>query len=326
MKTRILYAAQILLLSGLFLIFPGNKMGNASEFPSRPVEIIISFAPGGTLDLAVRVMTEELSKTLGVPVIVTNRAGGGGAVGTEYVARAKADGYTILAVPIAFVILRLLNPDVHYKFSDFTPLCKYADSPNIIQVRKDSPFKSFEDLISYAKKNPGKLNCGTAGSGTGGHLSLEIIKTQAGIDFAYLHYKSGGEVITGLLGGHVDFAINALSATMGLMKSGDVRALVSTFGRKITGFPNIPSIAELGYPMATTGSWTGFVLPQGTPNPVVDKLASAFEKTIKNPTVKKNLEDSGQMVDYQDGPTFGKFITEEYKRYEDVAKKAKLIK
>ncbi len=161
--------------------------------------------------------------------------------------------------------------------------------------------------------------------GTAAQFSLEMIKIQAGIDVAHLPYKSGGEVVTSLLGGHVDIASQGLPSALGLMQSGDLIGLASTFG-KIPGFPNIPTMEELGYPKATLGVWVGYFLPKGTPKPIADKLASVFEKAINNPTVKKNLEDSGQVLDYQNSPAFLKFINEEYKMLEDVAKKAKLIK
>ena len=326
MKSRCLSVVGMALLIG-FLFFAGAEaVSAATEYPARPVEIIVCFAPGGTLDLAVRIMGDELSKTLGVPAILTNKGGAGGAVGTEYVARAKPDGYTVLAAPIGvFNILPFLTPDLHYKLSDFIPLCKYANSPNVILVKKDSPYKTFNDLIAGAKKNPGKLTCATAGMGTAAQFSLEIIKIQAGVDIAHLPYKSGGEVITSLLGGQVDMASQGLPSALGPMKSGDLRALGSTFG-KIPGFPAVPTMEELGYPRAVLGVWVGYFLPAGTPKPIVDKVSSALEKAMKNPTVVKNLENSGQVLDYQDAPAFSKFLAEEYKTLEDVAKKAKMIK
>lgn len=326
MKSRILSVVGILLMSGLGIFLPGKNMGYASVFPSRPIEIIINFAPGGTLDLAVRIMGNDLTKALGVPVILTNKAGGGGAVGTEFAARAKPDGYTILAAPIGvFNILPFLTPNLSYKASDFVPLCKYAGTHNLILVKKSSPYKTLQDLIADAKKNPGKLTCASPGTATTSHIALELLKIQAGIDVAHLPYKSGGEVIPALLGGHVDFASQGLPSAMGLMKSGDLRALASTFG-KIAGFPEIPSMEELGYPKPPFVVWVGYFLPKGTSKPIVDKLASVFKKTINNPVVKKNLEDSGQTLDYQDGPAFGKFMAVEYNVLGDLLKKAKIGK
>lgn len=326
MKSRCLSVVGMALLIGFLFLAGAEAVNAASEFPTRPVEIIICFAPGGTLDLAVRIMGDELSKALGVPAILTNKGGAGGAVGTEFAAGAKPDGYTVLAAPIGvFSILPFLTPGLHYKLSDFIPLCKYANSPNLILVKKDSPYKTYQDFISYAKKNPGKMTCATAGMGTAAHFSLEMIKIQAGVDIAHLPYKSGGEVITSLLGGQVDFASQGLPSAIGLMESGEIRGLASTFG-KIPGFPSIPTMEELGYPRATLGVWVGYFLPKATPKPIADKLASVFEKVMKNPAVIKNLEKSGQVLDYQDGPAFTKFLAEEYQLLEDVAKKAKLIK
>ncbi len=326
MKSRCLSIIGVLLLTGFLFLAGGETGAGAAEFPARPVEIIICFAPGGTLDLAVRIMGDELSKAMGVPVILTNKGGAGGAVGTEYVAQAKPDGYTILAAPIGvFNILPFLTPGLHYKLSDFIPLCKYANSPNLILVGKGSSYKVFKDIIADAKKNPGKLTCATAGMGTAAHFSLEMIKIQAGIDVAHLPYKSGAEVITSLMGGQVNFASQGLPPAVGVMKSGDIVGLASTLG-KIPGFPNIPTMEELGYPRATLGVWVGYFLPKGTPKPIVDRLASVVEKAMKTPAVKKGLEDSGQVLDYQDGPTFTRFLNDEYKALEDVAKKAKLIK
>ncbi len=326
MKARTLLFVVILLLSGLSLCLTEQKTAYGSDFPSRPVEIIINFAPGGTLDLAVRIMSDDLSKSLGVPVMLTNKGGGGGATGTEYVARTKPDGYTILASPIGvFNILPFLTPNLHYKASDFIPLCKYAVTHNLILVRKASPYKTLADLVADAKQNPGKRTYASPGMATTSHIAMELLKIQAGIDISHLPYKSGGEVITSLLGGQVDFASQGLPSAMGLLRNGDLRALASSFG-KIAGFPDIPSMEELGYPKPPFVVWVGYFLPKGTPAPIVDKLAAAFAKTIKNPAVKKNLEDSGQMLDYQEGPAFAKFMAKEYTVLGDLLKKAKLVK
>ena len=327
MGSRVLHAAGTALLCGILLLISVHGVARAAEeFPARPVEIIICFAPGGTLDLAVRIMGNELSQALGVPAILTNKAGGGGAVGTEYVMRARPDGYTVLAAPIGvFSILPFLTPGLHYKLSDFIPLCKYANSPNLTLVRKDSPYRSLADIIADARKNPGKLTYAVAGAGTAGQFSMEMIKIQTGVDIASLLYKSGGEVITSLMGAQVDLASQGLPSAVGLLKSGDLRALASTYG-KIDGFPNVPTMAELGYPKATLGVWVGYFLVKGTPQPIVNKLARIFEKAMKAPAVKKNLENSGQVLDYQDGQAFAKFIPEERTMLEEVARKAKLIK
>lgn len=316
------------LLCGALLVTAGGRAAGADEFPTRPVEIIISYAPGGTLDLAVRILHKELSRAMGAPVILTNKSGGGSAVGIEYVARAKPNGYTILATSVSYNILRILNPDVHFKPADFIPLCKYTESPNVIVVRKDSPYKSFGDIIAAAKKNPGKVSGATVGAGTATQFTLDMIKLKAGVNIASLPYRSGGEVNISVLGGQVDFASTGFSPTMGLLKSGDLVALASTTGKgKIKGFPNVPTLEELGYPEVSLPiPWMGFFLPAGTPKPLVNKLTAIFAKAMKNQAVEKNLENAGQFVAYQDGATFAKFLGEEYRVLEDVARKTALIK
>lgn len=314
------------LLCGLSLLLCQEEARAADKFPSRPVEVIICFAPGGTLDFAVRLMGNELSKALGVPAILTNKGGGGGAVGAEFVARARPDGYTILAAPIGvFNILPFLVRDLHYKLSDFIPLCKYNNSASVLLVNKNSPYYNIKDIIADGKKNPGKLSAGVAGTGTSAHITLEMFKIEAGIDTVVMPFKSGGEVNTALLGGHISFAVNGLPPSLGLIKSGDLRPLASMGYKRFPEAPEVQTMAELGYPRAVLPVWTGYFLPKGTPKPVYDKLALAFKKAINSPSIIKSNVDTQQDVDYQDGPSFAKFIAEENKLLEAVVKKAKLM-
>lgn len=327
MRDSILRPGGILMLCGLLPIFAQIGSGHAADFPSRPVEIIINFPPGGIVDTSTRVMTEELSKTLGVPVAVINKGGGGGAVGAQYVMGTKPDGHTVLASATGvFSIVPLLNPGLGYKLSDFIPLARYATSPDVILVKKDSPFEKFEDLVSYAKKNPGKLTCGDAGVGTASDFMLEMLKLEAGIKFVNLPYKGGGELNAALLGSHVDFITNGIAAVQTLVKSGQLRALAINSYERSANLPDVPSLKELGYARAVLRIGVGYFLPKGTPKPNVDRLSSVFEKAIKSAAVKKSLEGLGILVDYEDGPTFASSLAEEYKVIEAAGKKAKLIK
>lgn len=321
-----LYVAGLFVVWAMFSFSMPPKI-NADDFPTRPVEVVIAFAPGGAVDLAVRVMGDELSKSLGVPVILTNKAGGGGAVGAEYVARTKPDGYTVLAAPQGiFTMLPFLASDLHYKLSDFIPLCNFGAGPAMVLVRKDSPFKTFQELMTHIKKNPGKLTCATPGTGTSSHFTLELLKVQEGIDVAHMPYKSGGEVVTSLLGGQVDFAFQGVSSALGLLKSGDFRSLASLTFDRMPGFPDVPTLKELGYPKVIIIACYGYFLPKGTPKAIVDKLGSAFEKAITNPAVKKKIEELSNILMYQNGTAYAKFIAEEYKTLDELAKKAKFMK
>lgn len=327
MRHRILRPVGILVLCGLLPIVAPIGSGHAADFPSRPVEIVINFPPGGIVDTSVRVMTEELSKTLGVPVVVINKSGGGGAVGANYVMSTDTVGHTVLASAVSvFNIVPLLNPGLNYKLSDFIPLARYANSPNLILVRKDSPFEKFEDLVSYAKKNPGKLTCGNAGIGTASHFALEMLKSEAGISFVNIPYKGGGELNTALLGSHVDFSTNGIAAVQSLVRSGQLRALAINSYQRSANLPDVPSVKELGYARSVLRIGVGYFLPRGTPKANVDRLASVFEQVIKSPSVKRTLENLGNAVDYEDGQTFAASLADEYKVLEEVGKKAKLIK
>ena len=327
MRDRIVRPVGILVLCGLLSIFAPIGSGHAADFPSRPVEIVINFAPGGIVDTSVRVMTEELSKTLRVPVVVTNKSGGGGAVGAVYVMSAEPDGHSVLASAVGvFNIVPLLNPGLGYKLSDFIPLARYANSPNLILVRKDSPFGKLEDLVSYARKNPGKLTCATAGIGTASHFALEMLKSEAGISFVNIPYKGGGELNTALLGSHVDFSTNGIAAVQSLVRSGQLRALAINSYERSANLPDVPSVKELGYARSVLRIGVGYFLPRGTPKANVDRLASVFEQVIKSPSVKRALENLGNAVDYEDGPTLAASLADEYKVLEEVGKKAKLIK
>jgi tripartite-type tricarboxylate transporter receptor subunit TctC len=327
MRDRTLRPVWGLALCGLLPIFALIGSAHAADFPSRPVEITINFAPGGIVDTSIRLMTEELSKNLGVPVVVINRSGGGGAVGAQYVMSAEPDGYTVLASATGvFNIVPLLNPGLSYKLSDFIPLARYATSLDVILVRKDSPFEKFEDLVSYAKKNPGKLTCGDAGIGTASDFMLEMLKLEAGISFVNIPYKGGGELNTALMGGHIDFTTNGIAAVQGLVKSGQFRALAVNANERSANLPDVPSLKELGYGKSVLRIGVGYFLAKGTPKSNVDKLASDFERAIKSPAVKKNLENLGIIVDYEDGPTFALSLADQYKVLEEVGKKAKLIK
>lgn len=320
MRKRIFF----IILFGLIMV---ADLANSAEkdFPNREIAIVVPYSAGGFLDLGSRVISDELSKNFGVPVVVVNKPGGEGIIGVQYVAQSKPDGYTILAMNNSlFVLLPSTQSSFPYKISDFNPIARYANSPNLVLVRKGAPWKTLEELIDYAKKNPGKLTCGTAGVGTGTHFSLEMLKLEVGLDIRHVPFKGGAPVNTATLGGHIDFATNALPTVHSLLRSGDLKGLASTAG-KILEFPEIPTLAEKGYPGATFGLWAGFVTPKGVEKSVLEKISKVVEKTVKTPQVIKKLEDIGYQFDYVAGEDFVHEIEKEFKKILDVIKKANLI-
>ena len=194
---------KVFLISGVVLALTtvGGSASSAEKgFPNREIEIVVSYAPGGLLDLAFRVISDEVSKNFGVPVVIVNKPGGAGMIGTEYVLHSKPDGYTLLAGQNSiFVLMPATQSNLPYKTSDFIPLVRYANTPNLMLVRKDPPWKTLEELIDYAKKNPGKLTCGSGGIGTVTQFMLEMIKSEVGLDIRHVPFKGGGPGNTAIL-------------------------------------------------------------------------------------------------------------------------------
>lgn len=303
------------------------SLANSAEkgFPNREIEIVVPYAPGGMVDLAIRIISDELSKSFGVPVVVINNTAGGGVGGVEYVARAKPDGHTMLAgTNTIFGLWLAMQSNLPYKISDFIPIARYVNSPNLILVRKESPWKTLNELVSYAKKNPGKLTCGTSGVASASRFSIELLNMEAGLDIRCVFFTGGAPTNTALLGGHVDIGCIALPTAYDLLKSGDLRALASTVGR-ITEFPEIPTVAEKGYPGATLGLWTGLFTPKGVEKTVLEKISNTFEKVAKAPQVIKKHGEIGFQSDYVAGDEFAREIEKDYKKMVEVVKKANIV-
>lgn len=319
----------IFLISGLFLAFTmaGDLASSAEKgFPNREIEIVVSYAPGGLLDLAFRAISDELSKNFAVPVIIVNKPGGAGMIGTEYVLRSKPDGYTLLAGQNSiFVLMPATQRNLPYKPSDFIPIVRYANSPNLMLVQKGAPWKTLEELIDYAKKNPGKLTCGSGGVGTITQFMLEMIKLDAGLEIQHVPFKGGGPGNVAILGGHIDILNSSFPVVKGLLKSGDLRGLAITSANRISDFPEIPTFSEKGYPNSALGLWVGLFAPKDVDKSVLEKIATVVEKTVKTPRVIKKLEEIGYQFDFAAGEKLAQDIEREFKIIVDVIKKAKLI-
>ncbi len=318
--------SKVVLLSALILALTlFSQLANSAEkgYPSREIELVVPFAAGGMVDVASRAISDELSKALGAPIVIVNKGGAGGTIGAQYVTQAKPDGYTIMGGPHSlFVLVPSMMKNLPYKATDFTPIARIVTSPFVFCFRKDSPFKTFAEVIAYAKKNPGKLSCGTSGVATGSHFMLEMLKLAAGIEIQHVPFKGGSEVIAATIGGHVDINSTTVNPIYPMVKSGDLRILATA--DRLTEFPKVPTMAELGYPDAALGSWVGYVGPKGLDKAVVDKLASALEKAIKVPKIVKNLVDTGNQVQYVAKEAFGQDIEKDLKKMAAIVKKANI--
>jgi tripartite-type tricarboxylate transporter receptor subunit TctC len=317
MKFRKMFLA----LSILFVaVLPGNVFSAARDYPNRQIEIVVPMAPGGTTDVCVRILSEELSKNLGVPVIVSNKPGGSGAAAAEYVAKAKPDGYTLLSpTNTVFVTLPLTVPSVSYKWSDFVPIIRVANIPLIIFTKAESPFNSMADIAAYARKNPGKLNCGLVGAGSTTHFDFELWRGKEGVDIGFIPYQGGGPLLTAQLGGHVDFGVINLPPIYGLVKSGKIKLIAAT--GKLKEFPQVPTFAEIGFPECNIGVWVALVAPGKTPKEIADILAKASLKVLQNPVVIDKMEKLSYTVEAMDAKTFSTAMSNEIKLLSPIKEK-----
>ena len=269
-------------------------LGAAEAYPDRAIEMIITFPPGGPTDTAARLVQPFLAKALGVPVVLVNKGGSGGAVAMDAVAKAKPDGYTVAATVRSTVsITPAVQANVPYRLKDFEMIGSYAASAQALVVKKGAPWKTLEELVNDAKSNPGKLSYGSAGQGTNSHLTMELLKLARGLDLAHVPFQGSGPLKTAVLGGHVQVGAISLSTMIPLIKSGDVIALVISGDKRNPAVPDVPTMAEKGVPEASLSTTMELYAPANTPKPVVDRLASALATAMKNPEAIAALDKAG---------------------------------
>jgi tripartite-type tricarboxylate transporter receptor subunit TctC len=294
----------------------------AQQYPTRAIEFIIPFATGGPTDTAIRVIQPQLAANLGVPVVLVNKAGGGGAVGMDGVAKAKPDGYTLAAtVRSTVTILPATQPDVTYKLADFAVIGSYAYDSGVVLVKAGAPWKTLEELVAEAKKSPGKMTYGSAGLGTNSFFNMELIKQAYGIELAHVPFGGSGPVKNAVLGGHIPVGAAALSAVLSVVRSGDVVALATSASKRVPSIPNTPTMTEKGHPDASLSTWMEIYAPAKTPKPIVDRLSAALEKTMKDPAAVAAIEKAGLTVEYHDPAATRALIERENEVVARLAKK-----
>ena len=263
-------------------------------FPSKPVHIFVPYPAGGGVDILARTLGDALSKDWGQSIVVENRPGAGGVVASQALAMSPPDGYTLIVVASGHATNPFLYPKIPYDtFKDFTPISLLASSPNILLVRKDSPFKTLADLLAQARAKPGSLSFGHAGNGTSTHLAGELLKSLAKVDMAAIPYKGGAPAINDLLGGQIPMSFNNGPESVGQIKAGTVRALGVTTAKRAAFLPDVPSIAEGGVPGYDTEVWWGVLGPAKMPPDLVKKLSHDFVAALKAQSVKDRLGPLG---------------------------------
>jgi tripartite-type tricarboxylate transporter receptor subunit TctC len=285
------------MLCGALLVLTAPSQASAQAYPTRPITIVIGYTPGAVSDLTARTVAEGLNQLWGQPVIVDNRPGSGSNIAAGYVARAPADGYTLMVGTDATLTSNVFL----YKHTPFDPVKDFAPiinaGANIIclAVNADLPIKSVADVIAYAKANPGKLSYGSSGTGSPHHLAGELLHQKAGIDITHIPYKGGGAAVNDLLGGHIGMAFLSLSAAVPHMNTGKIRMIAVVEKTRYAGLPDIPTIGETvpGFEMS---SWVGVFAPAGTPPAIVSKLHEAMAKVLNADSVKARLANLGLVV------------------------------
>lgn len=297
---------------------------SADTYPSRPVRLVIPFAPGGPTDIAGRVIGEKVAPLLGQPMIVDNRPGAGGNVGAEIVARSAPDGYTVvMGVTGSHAINLALQKSLPYHpLKDFEPVTQATQFPNAIAVHPDVPAQSLSELVALAKREPGKLSYGTDGVGTASHLTMELLKSKAAMNLVSVPYKGAAPMLTELVGGQIQVGITGLPAMQAQAKAGKIRILAVTTPERVASNPEIPTVSEQGFPGFSAAPWAGFFVPRGTPLPIVDKLAAALIKAMQMPEVRQKMADLGSTVVASQPTEFRRFVESEIEKWADAVKAA----
>lgn len=295
------------------------------KYPSRPITMVVPFPPGGSVDIMARQYSEPLSRVLGVPIVVENRPGAGGSVGAQYVARAKADGYTlVVSSQSSHLANPLTQPQVGYDpVKDFENIAILGRLPNALVVHSSLPFKTFKEFIDYAKKNPGKLNYGSGGVGSMGQLNVEMLKASTGAFTTHIPYRGGTPLITAVLGNEVQFILDNLVIMLPHIQAGKVRALAVANDQRLPQLPDVPTLAEVGYPQLNLTSWIGIAAPAGTPDAAVQTLHKAVRQVATSPAMIANLKDRGVIPPEEMTPAaFEKMMAERMVKFGDVVKRA----
>jgi len=304
----------------LMLIALSAGLAHAQSWPSRSVRFLVPFPPGGSTDVAARSLADKMSAGLGQQVVVDNRGGGGGAVGTGEAARAAPDGYTLLFAANAVSILHLAVKDLQYDtLRDFVAITQVTTQPNAFAVHPSVPAANIRELVAYAKANPGKLSYAHAGAGGGQHLTGELLKKMAGIDMLGIPYKGGGQAITDLLGGQVQVGVIGSTPLIPHHKAGRIRILAFTSPERFAPMPEIPTVQEAGFPGFDSTQWLGLLAPRGTGTDIVNRVHAEAVKALALPDVRERLTQAALQPVGSTPKEFAAFIRADIERWSKLA-------
>jgi tripartite-type tricarboxylate transporter receptor subunit TctC len=312
-------------LAALFAALVISSWTHAQDYPTKPIRFIVPYPPGGGTDIIARIMQEPLTRALGQPIVIENRGGAGGALGSEVVAKAAPDGYTILFTLSSHTINPVLYKLPFNTERDFAPISLVASLPQILAANPNVPVKNVQELIAAAKAQPGRLTFGSVGNGSPSHIAGELLKLKAGIDITHVPYKGGGPAVADALGGQVQFIIVSIPAAMAYVRSGRLRPLAVTTLKRSPAAPDVPTVAEAtGFSDYEVDSWYALFAPAGTPQAIVDRLAQEVARAVQLPEVKQKLLEQGADAVGSSPAELDRVVKSELKKWAQVVRDAKI--
>ena len=321
MKTRSIYFSVSSLLAGCFAL---AGLAAAQDYPSRPIRMIVPYGTGGVTDITSRIVAPRMADILGQSIVIENRAGGASMLGTDAVAKSRPDGYTVLLTSTALAANHILFKKIPYDpVKDLVSVSLLATVPTVLVVHPGVPANSVKDLVDLVKAKPGSINYGSAGNGSGNHLTTEVFKHAAGIDVQHIPYKGGGAVMTDLVGGQVTFVFAVLPTAYPYITSGKLRALGVSSLQRSAALPDVPTVAESGYPGFSVAEWLGIFVPAGTPPAIVERLNNAATRALQHPEVQTRLKALGaEIIGGQPG-NMDKYLRSEIANWTRLAQQVK---
>ena len=311
----------ILAAAGALAMLPGMLMAQGADWPVKQIKLVVPFPAGGSTDSVGRLLAAELSKELGQTVVVENKGGANGNIGSDMVAKAEPDGYTLLLSGVGSnAISYAVYQNMPYRDSDFAHISLLATGPNVLVANNDFPGKTFAEFIKLARENPGKYTHASSGSGSSGHLAMEMLKQDAKIDLVHVPYKGGAAAITDMIGGRVQVMFLNQDTLLPQVTSGKLRALAVASAKRNPAYPDTPTVAESGYPGFSAESWFGLSAPAKTPPAVIQRLNQATVKALSSPEIRQKLESVGFVVVADDPKSFSAFVDNEIAKWGKAAK------